>query len=561
MTFEMVRASVEAEIDGTAWSALGAGVNSNVDAIAVSPSGEVYAGGDFTAAGSLQALGIAKWDGTRWSSLGLGLDGKVRALALAGTTLYAGGDFTRAGGFSANGVARWDGTNWYRLSTGVNGKVYAVAVAPDGRVYVGGDFTTAGGSPANHVAVWDGTNWTTLGGGANGVVAALAVSGTDVFVGGSFASAGGSTDIQNLARWDGTQWWALGGGLGGSDASVAALTVNSSGSLFVSGQFTTAGGLTANHVAAWDGARWYTLGTGLDGPATAIAVRSGELFLGGPFTEAGRHVSWHFGRWSYMNLPPSISLVSPGVGQTFIVPTNLVLQTSVQDFAGVVTQVVFYAGTSKLGTLTNAPYNLTWTNVPIGVYSLSAQATDNGGASTVSSPVVIVVTSNRPPVVTLLTPTNGAAFFVPFNLAINASAFDLDGTVAEVDLYAGTNLLAALTNTPYALVWTNPPPGTYLLSATAIDNLGATTSTPLVTITVSLPAPVQLGSPLLTDLGQFQLPLAGQTNGNVIVEASTNLEDWLPLGTLSLPNGTNLFLDAQSTNFTYRFYRALYGQW
>ena len=243
---------------------------------------------------------------------------------------------------------------------------------------------------------------------------------------------------------------------------MTALALNSSGSLFVAGQFLTAGSLTANHVAAWDGARWFTLGTGLDDAATAIAVRGDELFAGGPFTEAGRNVSWHFGRWSYLNLPPSISLVSPGVGQTFIVPTNLVIQASVQDFAGVVTQVVFYAGTTKLGTLTNAPYNLTWTNVPIGVYSLSAQATDNDGAFTVSSPVVIVVTSNRPPVVTLLTPTNGAAFFVPFNLAINANAFDLDGTVAVVIFYAGTNLLAAVTNAPYGLVWTNPPPGTYL---------------------------------------------------------------------------------------------------
>jgi hypothetical protein len=175
--------------------------------------------------------------------------------------------------------------------------------------------------------------------------------------------------------------------------------------------------------------------------------------------------------------------------------------------------------------------------------------------------VVIVVTSNRPPVVSLLTPTNGAAFFVPFNLAITASAFDLDGTVTEVDFNAGTNLLTSFTNAPYGLVWTNPPPGTYLLSATAIDNLGGVTTTPAITITVSLPAPVQLSSPLLTDLGQFQIPLAGQTNGNIIVEASTNLVDWLPLGTVSLPNGTNLFLDAESTNFTYRFYRALYGQW
>ena len=72
----------------------------SVCALAVSGSGNLYAGGDFTTAGGVGANHIAKWNGSAWSALGLG-DGSgigVCALAVASGNLYAGGDFTTAGG-------------------------------------------------------------------------------------------------------------------------------------------------------------------------------------------------------------------------------------------------------------------------------------------------------------------------------------------------------------------------------------------------------------------------------------------------------------------------------
>jgi uncharacterized protein (DUF2141 family) len=42
-------------------------------------------------------FGIAKWNGSAWSALGTGVDSYVYALAVSGTDLYAGGYFTMAG--------------------------------------------------------------------------------------------------------------------------------------------------------------------------------------------------------------------------------------------------------------------------------------------------------------------------------------------------------------------------------------------------------------------------------------------------------------------------------
>ena len=63
-------------------------MNSDVFALAVSGT-NLYAGGDFTRAGGLTANYIAKWNGSAWSALGSGMDGDVYALAMSGSTLYA----------------------------------------------------------------------------------------------------------------------------------------------------------------------------------------------------------------------------------------------------------------------------------------------------------------------------------------------------------------------------------------------------------------------------------------------------------------------------------------
>ena len=57
---------------GRPWAA---GWNGNVVyALAVDGAGNLYAGGEFTTAGGVTANNIAKWDGSAWSALGCGMD-------------------------------------------------------------------------------------------------------------------------------------------------------------------------------------------------------------------------------------------------------------------------------------------------------------------------------------------------------------------------------------------------------------------------------------------------------------------------------------------------------
>jgi hypothetical protein len=177
------------------WISMGGipGADNYVYATAVDGSGNLYIGGSFTVAGDVVVNHIAKWDGNAWSALGSGMNSTVDALAVSGSDLYAGGRFYTAGESAANGVAKWNGSSWSALGSGLgNGYQTVSALAVSGSdLYAGGDFTTAGGTPTANVAKWNGSSWSALGTGMNGGVRALALSGSDLYAGGTFTMAGG----------------------------------------------------------------------------------------------------------------------------------------------------------------------------------------------------------------------------------------------------------------------------------------------------------------------------------------------------------------------------------
>jgi hypothetical protein len=190
--------------DGAVWFSLGSGTGSTVNAIAVAPTGDVYAGGWFLTAGGTNANRIARWDGSQWSALGSGTDGTVwDVLVNSDSELYVGGGFINAGGVTVNNIAKWDGNSWSPLGTGVNGTVYKLAKSPDGDLIAVGTFTMAGGNPASYVARWDGTGWAALGSGANDQIRTVAVNPIPdgyIYVGGQFTVAGGKPSTY-VARW------------------------------------------------------------------------------------------------------------------------------------------------------------------------------------------------------------------------------------------------------------------------------------------------------------------------------------------------------------------------
>ncbi|MBK8091506.1 MAG: choice-of-anchor D domain-containing protein [Verrucomicrobiaceae bacterium] len=268
------------------------GANGTVYALTVDAGSSLYIGGDFTFIGSLAANRIAKWNGSAWSALGSGMNTTVRALAVSGGTIYAGGDFTTAGGVAASRIAKWNGSAWSAFGSGANNTVRALTVSGSD-LYVAGDFTILDGTAYNRIAKWNGSAWSALVSGTNNIVRALIVSGTTLYAGGDFTSTGGVT-TNRVAKWDGSVWSALGSGMNGS---VNAFALQNS-ILFVGGSFNTAGGLDANRVARWDGTTWSALESGVSNTVHSLVYTGGSLYVGGTFTSPNRGIAkWDGASW------------------------------------------------------------------------------------------------------------------------------------------------------------------------------------------------------------------------------------------------------------------------
>jgi Tol biopolymer transport system component len=197
-----------------------------------------------------------------------------------------------------------------------------------------------------------------------------------------------------------------------------------------------------------------------------------------------------------VNSAPAVTITSPVNGQTFPATSTLPLSANASDPDGTVTKVEFYAGATLISADTAAPYTFSWSAVPSGVYSLTAKATDNLGATTISGAVNVTVNVvNSPPSVGISLPANNAIFTAPANLTITATAGDPDGTISQVQFYSGTTLIGTANSTPFTITWNNVSAGSYTLTARATDNLGAATTSSAVNIVVNSAPTISIISP------------------------------------------------------------------
>jgi hypothetical protein len=183
---------------------------------------------------------------------------------------------------------------------------------------------------------------------------------------------------------------------------------------------------------------------------------------------------------------PVVSITGPSNGTTFTAPASFSLNAIASDEDGIA-MVEFFNGSILLGTVKASPYSFNWSNVPEGIYKVSAKATDNLGESTVSPVVVLIVTRmtfNQLPAIVLTTPLNNSTINAPATITMSADATDADGFISRVEFYNGSILLGVDNTAPYNYVWSGVGAGTYRITAKAIDNLGGSkiSSTAAVTL-------------------------------------------------------------------------------
>ena len=91
------------------------------------------------------------------------------------------------------------------------------------------------------------------------------------------------------------------------------------------------------------------------------------------------------------NIWPGVSLTAPSDSAKFSAGGAITIRAEAYDNDGSVALVEFFANGTKLGETGAEPYEFTWSGAAAGSYSVTARATDNGGAMNTSYAIAITV--------------------------------------------------------------------------------------------------------------------------------------------------------------------------
>jgi hypothetical protein len=190
---------------------------------------------------------------------------------------------------------------------------------------------------------------------------------------------------------------------------------------------------------------------------------------------------------------PSVQLNSPGDGSLFQPLASITLTAGAAAPAGSISSVQFFVNGVNLATLANAAsngaYSVTWVPPGSGIYTVTANVTDNFGDTAASLPVQITV--DLPPVVILTSPGDGAVFDSNTNLWLYASAADADGSIAAVQFLVDGVPISSGNATGsgglYSIAWAATNAGYFTITAKATDDLGVSTVSTGVKIGINPP--------------------------------------------------------------------------
>lgn len=280
-----------------------------------------------------------------------------------------------------------------------------------------------------------------------------------------------------------------------------------------------------------------------------------ELFIDGvPATVTG--ALWSY-TWTYpantyhtysiytqaSDLAGNVEVLAPGAGITVIVdniaPTSTInaLPTYITGTGYTFTgdaadtgvgiakvQVSINSGPWADATGTTA-WSYAWTVPADGTYSLAVRAIDGAGNIQAVAATATPVVNNGPPLVAIAAPADNASIKTP-SFTITGTAADPGAGIkrVEVSIDGGgwnTATFNGVTGT-WSYVWTIPPQEKkYTIQAKATDNNNDTSTTPLITVTYDVTAPVST----------IVVPAANALlNGNAYTITGTALDPVSPAG-------------------------------
>lgn len=244
------------------------------------------------------------------------------------------------------------------------------------------------------------------------------------------------------------------------------------------------------------------------------------------------------------NEQPIGVITTPTHQQIFNAPATINIQATASDPDGHAIQKVDFVayhsvlGNIPLGTDTTAPYEFTWTNVPIGTYALYAIPTDELGRRGYSTPTVhVFVIDNSAPSIQITSPLDGQNFVEGSDVPLGAQ---VSSSIVLVEWYDQHNtLIGRRTSAPWTTSWRVNNRGNYTITAKGFTAQNVQVTSQPVNIVVN-PFNHRISGRIadsITNAGlaNVALSLTSPTNPNITANTTTDA------------NGDYLFTDLETT--------------
>ncbi|MCB0827785.1 MAG: delta-60 repeat domain-containing protein [Solirubrobacterales bacterium] len=324
----------------------------DVHSLDVSPDGStLYIGGDFTSVvntsggssitrNNAAAIDLATGDFTGWDP---SPDAMVTNIVAESGSVFLEGEFSQIAGVPRTEVAALNpggtGTaqSWDPGLARSGGAVDVTSIESDGStVFIGGNFDEVGGQTRGRLVEVDATTAapTAFDPEPNGSVKSMELFGSSLYIGGGFSSVGGSprsqlAEIMTAGTGTVTGWDPSVGSLGSGVEDLA--VADDGSSVFIGGDFITAGGETRRNLAELDratgaGTAWNPEIEGFD-KVLAVAETGGSVKTGGEFVRVGPVPNAFYAQFTGEAQPPSNSSLptitgTEEVGQTLQASTG-----------------------------------------------------------------------------------------------------------------------------------------------------------------------------------------------------------------------------------------------
>jgi probable HAF family extracellular repeat protein len=219
------------------------------------------------------------------------------------------------------------------------------------------------------------------------------------------------------------------------------------------------------------------------------------------------------------------------------------IMVSASGPTGAVVSFTFTAtgGCSQATATANPPSG---SNFPVGTNTVRVTASDLCGHTNTCSFFVTVNPPGYPPIL-LVNSTN-----------VTATATSSNGAVVTFSSSASGGC------SPPVIVAVPPSGSTFSIGTTTVtntasDSCGNSTNGTFTVTVKPVPAPLNLTSPAILANGQFTMSIQGAVGQNFVIQASTDLLNWLALQTNTLPATSTNWTDTSAPTNNRRFYRTL----